>query len=258
MQPSDSEADIQRRYFEEPDEQRFRWTTQALGFAETEDELLAPALQRIEGPCLELGCGEGNNLARLVSCASCVGVDLFVKKLSFAAREVPQARFVNAEASTLPFPDTAFATVFIRDLLHHVPDPGSTLREAIRVLRGGGLLYILEPNGRNPLVRLQTHLVRAEAQARRFDAPLISSWLAALPLEDIRLEMRQALPLRRMILHYRYGLPSLGRYALPRAVLRSLEKLADRLLPASRWSYVSLTARRIGGVPSRSAAESSP
>ena len=258
MQRLDREAEIQRRYFEEPDEARFRWTTEGPGFAETEDELLAPALQRIEGPCLELGCGEGNNLTRLLGRASCVGVDLFLKKLLFAARELPQARLVNAEASTLPFPDAAFATVFIRDLLHHVPDPGSTLREAIRVLRGGGLLYILEPNGRNPLVRLQTHLVRAETNARRFGAPLISSWLAALPLEDIRLEMRQALPLRRMLLHYRYGLPWLGRYALPRAVLRSLEKLADRLLPASRWSYVSVTARRVGAASNSPAAGSSP
>src|SRR5436190_2023356 len=61
-------AEVQRRYFESADAARFRWTTGAPGFAETEDDLLAPFVETIVGPCLEIGCGEGNNLVRLLRC----------------------------------------------------------------------------------------------------------------------------------------------------------------------------------------------
>jgi hypothetical protein len=56
--------------------------------------------------------------------------------------------------------------------------------------------------------------------------------------------MRQGFPLRRMALHYRFGAPRLGRNAAARRALRGLETFAGRLLPASRWSYISATARR--------------
>jgi SAM-dependent methyltransferase len=240
------DAETQRRYFEEADEERFAWTTAAVGFAETEDDLLAPLLRSVESPCLEVGCGEGNNLVRLSRHARCVGVDLFRKKLLFASERVPGVRLVNADAGQLPFRAGAFATVFIRDLLHHVPEPLATLREAVRTLRPGGRLCLLEPNGRNPLVLLQTLLVHAEAKARAFDAALIRGWLGHLPLSDVELQMRQALPLRRMVLHYRFGSPRLGRNAAATRALRGLEAFAGRLLPASRWSYISATARLAG------------
>ncbi len=238
------QAEVQRRYFEEADAERFRWTVSGAGFAETEDELLAPLLGIIEGPCLEVGCGEGNNLARLLRKAPCVGVDRFAKKLAFAARELPQAQLVSADAAALPFSDGAFASVFIRDLLHHVPDPESALAEAVRVLRPGGSFCLLEPNGRNPLISLQTRLVPAEAGARRFQPNLIARWLAVHPLCDVQIDASQPFPLRRMVLHYRFGFPSIGRYRLPRQLLKAIEDLLGKLLPRSRWSCVRATARR--------------
>ncbi|MFQ5513665.1 MAG: class I SAM-dependent methyltransferase [Myxococcota bacterium] len=237
-------AEIQRRYFEDADADRFHWTVSAPGFAETEDALLEPLLAHVESPCLELGCGEGNNLTRLSRRARCMGTDLFPRKLRFARRQLPGVGLVAAEASALPFRSGAFSTVFVRDLLHHVPDPASTLAEAVRVLRPGGSLLLLEPNGRNPLVRLQTHLIRAERDARGFDRERIAGWLAAQPVEAIRTEMRQALPLRRLLLHYRFGLPSLGRHPGARRLLARSEEVLGRFLPRSRWSYVTAVARR--------------
>jgi SAM-dependent methyltransferase len=240
-------AEIQRRYFEDADAARFHWTTSVEGIAEAEDELLAPLLEFVEGPCLEIGCGEGNNLARLLRKTRCVGVDLFPKKLIFAARELPQAQLAGAEASELPFRDGVFATVFMRDLLHHVPNPTAVLAEAVRVLRAGGLLCLLEPNGRNPLVRLQTHLVRAEIGARKSGVDLIVRLLEALPLSDAQIRTRQPLPLQRLVLHYRFGFPSIGRRAVPRRVLTAMEAIVGKLVPPSRWAYVVATARRAGG-----------
>jgi len=236
--------DLQRRYFEQADPERFHWTVSGDGFAETEDELLAPLLEVVEGPCLEVGCGEGTNLARLLHKAACVGVDLFANKLSFAAGELPAVRLATADASALPFEDGSFATVFMRDLLHHLRNPEAALAEAVRVLRPGGSLCMLEPNGRNPLNRLQTYLVPAEAGLRRFRVDLIAGWLASHELCDVRIATRQPLPLRRMVLHYRFGFPSIGRHRLPRQLLRATESFVGRLLPPSRWSYITAIARR--------------
>ncbi|MDP6981186.1 MAG: class I SAM-dependent methyltransferase, partial [Myxococcota bacterium] len=86
----ESEFDrVQRAYFEAPEVDHFRWTTAGAGFAETEDELLAPVCREVQTPCLEIGCGEGNNLVRLARHAGCFGIDLFPRKLSFAKAEVP-------------------------------------------------------------------------------------------------------------------------------------------------------------------------
>ncbi|UCE86773.1 MAG: class I SAM-dependent methyltransferase [Deltaproteobacteria bacterium] len=237
-------AELQRRYFEAADPERFRWTTEAQGFAETEDALLADVLARVVEPCLEIGCGEGNNLVRLLRQGRCFGVDLFPQKLHFAAANLPGARLAVADAAALPFRDGAFRSVFVRDLLHHVPRPPAVLAEAVRLLAPGGALLLLEPNGRNPLVRLQTWLVPAERGARASGAASLAALLEPLPLEDVELRMLEPLPLRRLFLHYRFGMPSLGRVAVARRGIAAAERLLGRVLPASRWSYVAIRARK--------------
>jgi SAM-dependent methyltransferase len=236
--------EIQRSHFEEADVERFRWTTRAPGFAETEDALLEPLLGPLESPCLEIGCGEGNNLLRLARHVRCLGVDLFPKKLHFAASTIPRAGLAASDAAALPLADASVRSVFVRDLLHHVPDPAAVLAEAVRVLAPGGALLLLEPNGRNPLVRLQTHLVEAERGARRFGVEHVSGLLRPLPLRDVEVCTRLPLPLRRTLLHYRYGLPALGRRRIARELLAGAEDLLGRLVPRARWSYVVASARR--------------
>jgi SAM-dependent methyltransferase len=243
------DSDVQRAYFEEAQAERFRWVRSAPGFAETEDELLRPLVRGLEAPLLEIGCGEGNNLLRFAAVGARTGVDLFPKKLAFAAGEQPEARFAAADAARLPFANAAFGSVFVRDLLHHVQEPRAVLREVARVLRPEGRFVLLEPNGRNPLVWLQTRMVAAEAGARGFSAERVAGFLSGLPFDDRRVEARQPLPLRRALLHYEKGLPALGRNALSRKVLAAGELVLGALLPRSRWTYVLVTARRAGSSP---------
>ena len=115
--------DTQNRHFEAADEEHFHWATGAPGFAETEDALLEPILAELRSPCLEVGCGEGGNLVRLARGATCYAVDLHPARVAFAASQVPGLRCAAADAAALPFADGSFPTVFLRDLLHHVPDP---------------------------------------------------------------------------------------------------------------------------------------
>ena len=237
---------VQREYFEAPEVEHFRWTTRGAGFAETEDELLAPIMDNIESPCLELGCGEGNNLLRATSRATCFGIDLHRAKLQFASQEVPAARLSVASADALPFADASFRCVLIRDVLHHVQDPKAVLAEAVRVLVPGGQFWLLEPNHWNPVVRLQTALVEAEARVRQFNPNYVARLLNDLPLDDVRLSTHQPFPLRRVILHYQMGLPILGTWSLARVILAAVEKTIGLLVPRSFRCYIGVSARRVG------------
>jgi len=46
----------------------------------------------------------------------------------------------------LPYPDGRFDLVVSMDVIEHVPDPLPWLREALRVLRPGGALFLTTPN----------------------------------------------------------------------------------------------------------------
>ncbi len=235
---------VQVRYFDFADRERFEWTVAGAGFADTEDELLAPLLGLVEPPLLEMGCGEGNNLYRLRAVGRCFGTDLFTPKVSFARRAVAGVDFAAADAAALPFVAGAFQTVFIRDLLHHTDDPEAVLAEAMRVLRPRGRFLLIEPNGRNPLVNLQSRIVAAEREARAFNPTRVEALLRGQPLDEIAISTAHPLPLRRMVFHYKLGLPRLGERRGVRDTLAGIERGLARIIPPSRWEHVVATARR--------------
>jgi ubiquinone/menaquinone biosynthesis C-methylase UbiE len=47
----------------------------------------------------------------------------------------------HSDAKELPYQDGYFAAVMSNSILHHVPDPSVVLKEAIRVVEPGGLLF---------------------------------------------------------------------------------------------------------------------
>jgi SAM-dependent methyltransferase len=235
---------IQSEYFDFADRERYEWTVAGPGFSDTEDELLAPLRPLVEPPLLEIGCGEGNNLYRLAGTGLHVGVDFFSPKVAFAQQVVEGADFTAADAAALPFADATFQTVFIRDLLHHVPDPHAAMAEAMRVLRPGGRFILIEPNGHNPMVNLQSRLVPAERHARDYSIERVDQLMRAEPLGEIVVSTAHPLPLRRLVFHYKMGLPSLGRRPFARDTLAGLERLLARVIPPARWEHVVATARK--------------
>ena len=81
----------------------------------------------------------------------------------------------------LPFRDAAFDAVLADGVVHHTARPAAALREAIRVLRPGGLLFvrIYRAEGRYPVVyRTLGGLLRAAAAARPLD---VLVWRVAFP-----------------------------------------------------------------------------
>jgi SAM-dependent methyltransferase len=244
----------QREHFARADVEHYRWQTRGPGFSDREASFLEQVMPRAAAPLLEVGAGEGGNLHHLLAAGRVgsrpVGIDAFVDKLRFAARELPGARFAAADAARLPFRDGSFGTVLIRDVLHHLPDPRATVVEATRVLAPGGDLVLVEPNARSPLIRLQMAVVPAERGAARSDPAWLRALLDGLPLEDLAVEMAAPLPVDRVILHHRFGIPALGTKPAALRALAAIETASARLLPRSRWSYVILRARRSRPRPS--------
>jgi ubiquinone/menaquinone biosynthesis C-methylase UbiE len=101
---------------------------------------------------LDLGSGPGTltvDLARLVAPGRVVGVDrseeVVARANGLAAdHDLPHLSFEAGDAYHLRFEDATFDVVHAHQVLHHVADPVAVLREALRVLKPGGLLAVRE------------------------------------------------------------------------------------------------------------------
>jgi SAM-dependent methyltransferase len=117
----------------------------------TLDQLVAIAAPR--GDVLDDGCGPGLFMEYLRGHAPAMtryaGIDVSAGMLSKAVgrRADPDRELLlQADSCRLPFADESFDTVFVRGLLHHLPEPEAGMREVARVLRPGGSAVVLEPN----------------------------------------------------------------------------------------------------------------
>jgi ubiquinone/menaquinone biosynthesis C-methylase UbiE len=101
---------------------------------------------------LELGSGLGILTYRVVQNkpgTMVIGIEISPDQISKAAtdfHETPNLRFLEADASALPFKRSSFDVVYCRYLLEHVQDPEMVIREAFRVLKHNGRIFIQENN----------------------------------------------------------------------------------------------------------------
>ena len=89
-------------------------------------------------PILDAGCGTGLNLRNMP--AGSVGMDINPRNLELVASRLPGHRVVLGDVEAMPFEDDSFGAVVCTEVLEHVPDPSTALREIARVLRSGGVL----------------------------------------------------------------------------------------------------------------------
>jgi trans-aconitate methyltransferase len=108
-------------------------------------ELLSLMSLRPQESVLDVGCGDGRitaQIAGLVPNGRVVGIDRSAEMIGFAkehfpAEQLPNLRFLQADASALPF-DAEFDAVFSNAVLHWILDHKPVLAGISRSLRPGG------------------------------------------------------------------------------------------------------------------------
>lgn len=96
---------------------------------------------------IDIGCGAGTQSRFWADKGhNYLGVDinepLVMLARERAAAEGRKARFEVSSATQLPFADASFDVCLVPELLEHIADWESCLKEAARVLRPGGMLYV--------------------------------------------------------------------------------------------------------------------
>ncbi len=99
-----------------------------------------------EKAILDAGCGTGAILRRLGNSARNVGVDLAPEAIAFC-KERGLENVRQGDICALPFADDSFDAVICSSVLYHewVKDVAGAVRELHRVLRPGGLLFVILP-----------------------------------------------------------------------------------------------------------------
>jgi ubiquinone/menaquinone biosynthesis C-methylase UbiE len=103
-------------------------------------------LARGDERALDVGCGTGAlTIALAPQVAEVVGLDRVPELLALARERAPaNARFVEGDATTLPFADGSFDLAGTLRTLHHVHRPELVVAELARVVRPGGRVLVID------------------------------------------------------------------------------------------------------------------
>lgn len=95
---------------------------------------------------LDVACGTGKLLDMISQKAQvkCYGVDISKGMIQTASRNHQNMEFCNADCANIPYSSGFFDIVTNNAAYHHFTDPSAFAREAFRVLKRGGSLYIAE------------------------------------------------------------------------------------------------------------------
>ncbi len=102
---------------------------------------------------LDLGCGNGISSRMLnQACYDVVGTDiskLFLEEAQEWCNE--KLRYQVCDVLELPFDNDSFDVICSNELIEHLPDVETALKEMIRVVRKGGRIVLSGPNLSSPL-----------------------------------------------------------------------------------------------------------
>jgi len=121
---------------------------------------------------LDIGCGLGVYVRKFREFSDRVcGIDIDAKRLREGAKTTPGLLLGVGEH--LPFREGVFDVVVLNEVIEHVSDDASTMREALRILRPGGRVVVYAPNRLYPF---ETHGIYIGEKFIFGNIPLIN-WL---------------------------------------------------------------------------------
>jgi SAM-dependent methyltransferase len=103
----------------------------------------------ISGRWLDYGCADGGYALELIrrGATEVIGLDVEEDRVRAAqGAQYPGTAFCAFDGKTIPFDDAEFDGAFVNEVLEHVGDEASALREISRVLKPGGYLVAISPN----------------------------------------------------------------------------------------------------------------
>lgn len=152
---------------------------------------------------LDIGCGPGTittGLARAVAPGEVVGLDLVPEVVAQARSHLAETgltnvRFEEGSVYALPYPDASFDVAHAHQVLQHLGRPVDAAREALRVLRPGGVLGVRDADyatmtawPREPQIDRWLALYHAVATQNGADADAgrrLPSWLREAGFVDL-------------------------------------------------------------------------
>src|SRR5215471_6495562 len=101
----------------------------------------------VHGALLEVGCGRGYGFEVLaMKSARQIGIDISRQFLGKARDQFPAVSFACASGNALPFGDHSFDSIIAFEVIEHIADDVSFLRELKRVSRKSAFIAISTPN----------------------------------------------------------------------------------------------------------------
>lgn len=116
---------------------------------------------------LDVGCGTGALLNKLVSTKAnrgnrivCYGIDIEEAMLARAIQNYPDMSFQLARSDTIPFDSQSMDVLISCMAYHHFDNKQGFVKEAARVLKPGGFLYIADPRFPWPVRKVLNGIAR--------------------------------------------------------------------------------------------------
>lgn len=139
---------------------------------------------------LDVACGTGEWLSAVKEQGAIVtGIDIASTAVAIAAKRIPQGRFCEGVAESLPFSGRTFDLVTCLGALEHFPDKEAALNEMRRVLNEGGRVIVLVPNAGFLTRRLGLYSGTEQARVRE-DVLSLGAWQALFEANGFRVDRR--------------------------------------------------------------------
>ncbi len=129
---------------------KFHKLSEAGGSLRAQIALFAHLMVAFEN-AIDIGCGEGGDLSFMLAgrCKKVTAIDISEETVSGVRalakkRGVSNIKALCADMRKIPLPSKSADLVLMSQVLHHAPSPGEALSEAVRLLKPGGILALLD------------------------------------------------------------------------------------------------------------------